>query len=69
MYNLIYDFIYDNLLVGYLDNYTSEIMGVSTNFSEWLAHCLTITSIVLIFVFLVLFIKWTFKLVSGLLRV
>lgn len=67
MYTLIYQFIHDYLFNdSNLENYTDEIMGVSTDMSVWLSHCLTIISMILIFVFLVIFIKWIFKLVSGL---
>lgn len=67
MYQIIYDFIYTYLFAtSDLDNYSDTILGVSTNMAEWLSHSLTIISIVLIFVFLIIFIKWLFKLVSGL---
>lgn len=67
MYSIIYDFIYTYLLSGGdLDNYSMQLLGVTTTMSQWLSHCLSIISIVLIFVFLVIFLKWIFKLVSGL---
>lgn len=67
MYTLIYQFIHDYLFddLG-LQGYSQQIMGVNTDMSVWLSHSLTIISMVLIFVFLVIFIKWIFKLVSGL---
>lgn len=67
MYTLIYDYIY-----GYLFNdialrsYESAILGVNTNMAQWLSHSLTIVSMILLFVFAIYFIKWLFKLVSGL---
>ena len=67
MYTLIYQFIHDYLFNdSNLENYTQTIMGVNTDMSVWLSHSLTIISMILIFVFLVIFIKWIFKLVSGL---
>lgn len=67
MYSIIYDFMYTYLLSGgTLDNYETELFGVTTSLSQWLAHMFSIVSIALIFIFLVIFLKWLFKLVSGL---
>lgn len=66
MYTLIYDFILQHLFNGALSNYSMEIMNVNTNMNVWLAHSLTIVSMILIFVVLVIFLKWLFRLASGL---
>ena len=67
MYQLIYDFISTHLFNGTaLDNMTSEVLGQTISLNEWLCHLMSVTSIVLIFIFLVLFIKWIFRVVSGL---
>ncbi|MBO7528051.1 MAG: hypothetical protein J6T74_09235 [Clostridia bacterium] len=67
MYDLIYGYIHDYLFASIeLENYSMFIMGVNTDLSVWLAHTCTIIAMVLIFTFLIIFIKWLFKLVSGL---
>lgn len=66
MYQLIYQFILEHLFNGSLSSYSTEIFGVSTNMNIWLSHSLTIISMILIFVFLVIFMKWLFRLASGL---
>lgn len=67
MYTLIYQFIHDYLFNdSNLASYSKTILGVNTDMTVWLSHSLTIISMVLIFTFLVIFIKWIFKLVSGL---
>ena len=67
MYDIIYQYIYTYLFSGGgLDNYSTELLGVTTTMSEWCSHTLSIIAIVLIYIFLVIFLKWLFKLVSGL---
>lgn len=67
IYTLIYGYIYQYLFNdSNLQAYEDTILGVNTNMAQWLSHSLTIIAMVLIFVFLVIFIKWIFKLVSGL---
>lgn len=67
IYTLIYGYIYQYLFNdSNLQAYSQSVLGVNTNMAEWLSHSLTIVSMILIFVFLVIFIKWLFKLVSGL---
>lgn len=67
IYTLIYGYIYQYLFNdSNLQAYEDNILGVNTNMAQWLSHSLTIIAMVLIFVFLVIFIKWIFKLVSGL---
>lgn len=67
MYHIIYDFIYTYLFSGgELDNYSTQLLGVTTTMSEWCSHTLSIIAVVLIYVFLVIFLKWLFKLVGGL---
>lgn len=67
IYSLIYGYIYQYLFNDSdLQAYSQSVLGVDTNMAQWLSHTLTITSMILIFVFLIIFIKWIFKLVSGL---
>lgn len=67
MYQLIYDFLREHLFNGLaLDNMTSSVLGQSMSLNEWLCHSLTIVSLVLIFVFIIIFVKWLFKVISGL---
>lgn len=66
MYTLIYDFLLEHFFNGTLNQYSTEIMGITTNMNIWLAHTFTIIVMALIFVVLVIFTKWLFKLCSGL---
>lgn len=63
LYDLIYDFITNNLLSTSLDLPTETIA-----YNTQLANILTHVSIVLIFAFLVMLIIWLFKLVGGLFK-
>lgn len=67
MYDLIYNFILDNLFNSTSLECESTILGQVMTMNEWLSHSATIICICLIIAFLILFIKWIFKVVSGLL--
>lgn len=63
-----FDSIFNNDTPMFWD--TNFIIGESWNvsFGEWLSHTFTIISIALIFIFLIIFIKWLFKLFGGLFK-
>lgn len=65
MYQLIYQFLLDNLFNGGLAS-TYEIGGATLTMDEWLAHTCTIVSMVLVFALFVILIVWVFKFVAGL---
>lgn len=66
MYDLFYEFIRDNLFNSqYLSTYTFNWFGVSTPINQILSHFVAVALIVLCVVVLLLFIKWLFRLVSG----
>jgi len=67
MYQLIYDFLATHLFNGSaLSSTTHQVLGVSMSMNEWLCHTTTIICICLIIAFLILFVRWMFRLVSGL---
>lgn len=67
MYTLIYQYIYDYLFNDTnLQSFNAEILGQNTNMAQWLSHSLTIVSMILLFVFGILILKWVFRLVGGL---
>jgi len=69
MYDIIYDFILNHLLnTQLLDNYTSNVLGQTMSLNVWLAHSLSIISIVLLFILAVCVTRWFFRLGAGLFR-
>lgn len=67
MYDIIYQFLLDNIYNSTdLVDVSTEIMGLSLNLNEWLAHSTTIFSMFLIVFFAIWLIRWVFKLVGGL---
>ena len=67
MYDIIYQFIYTHLFNSTaLASTSTQVLGLSMSMNEWLAHTTTIICIGLIVAFLVLFVRWIFRLVSGL---
>lgn len=68
MYNLIYDYIYNNLFNGSaLNELTFEISNLTMNANEWLSHTATIICLCVLIFLLVCFVKWIFNLFSRLL--
>ena len=67
MYDLIYDYLLTHLFNSTdLEGATKEVMGLTLNMNEWLAHTTTIICIGLIVLCAIFFIKWLFRLVGGL---
>ena len=67
MYDLFYEFIRDNLLDSqYLSSFEFTWFGVDTPINEILSHFITISLIICFVVLLCLFVRWLFRLVSGL---
>ena len=69
IYDIIYDFLIDNVFASTtLDNYELSIMGVTTNMNQWLAHTVSIVAIILMVVWLVIVLKWIFRVFSSVFR-
>lgn len=67
MYDIIYNFLLDNIFnSSTLSSYHSMIMDVDTNLNVWLSHTTTIILMVLAIWLLFVFVRWLFRLVSGL---
>lgn len=67
MYDLIYNFIVDNLLQNtQLESMSSSVLGQTLSLQEWLGHSLSIAMIVCIVVVLALFVRWIFRVFAGL---
>ena len=67
MYDLIFEFIRDNLFSSqYLTNYNYQWFGVNTPINVILSHITSIALITTFVIILCLFVRWLFKLVSGL---
>jgi len=68
LYDTIYEFFLSVFDSDYIENYSSTIMGVNTTLAQWLSHSATIVLLVLGIVWLILVIRWIFKVCSGLLK-
>ena len=67
MYDLVYQFILTQIFNSTtLNAYSSTIMGVSTNLNVWLSHTATIIFFGVLLVCVWIFLKWLFRVVSGL---
>ena len=64
LYDTIYDFFLDNIFTNVQIGGISTTLGLSYN--EWFSHTCTIVLMVLGVVFLVLVVRWIFKLFAGL---
>ena len=69
LYDTIYDFFYGVFNSNYLAGYTSTIMGVSTSLASWLSHTATIVLLALGILWLILVIRWIFRVFSGLIKI
>ena len=68
MYNLIYDFIVDNLLQNtQLESLHSQVLGVDLTLQSWLGHTITVGIIIAIVLVLAVFVRWIFRQFAGLL--
>jgi len=69
LYDIIYNFFADNIFNSQaLDSYSSEIMGVSTTLNQYLSHSATILLLCLGVFWLILVIRWVFRVFSGLIK-
>lgn len=67
MYDLVYQFILDNIFNSTtLNAYSSTILGVNTNLNVWLSHTATIIFMSVLLVLAYVFLRWLFRVVSGL---
>lgn len=67
MYQIVYDFIYNQIFNSTaLSSYHSTILGVDTNLNVWLSHTFTITFFIVLLICLWVFVRWLFRIVSGL---
>lgn len=70
LYETIYDFFYDNVFGStYITSYESTIMGVSTDFASWLSHTCTIILLGLGVLWLILVVRWIFRVFAGLIKI
>ena len=66
LYDTIYDFFYDLFNSTNISSYSATIMGVSTTLPSWLANTTTIILLGLGVFWLILVIRWIFRVFSGL---
>ena len=67
LYDLVYTFIIDNIFNSTsLSSYSTTILGVSTNMNVWLSHTATILFFAVLLVCIFIFLRWLFRVVSGL---
>lgn len=68
MYQIVYDFIYNNVFdQSALRNWAWEIGGFNTNLRVWLSHTATIVCMCLFIFALILLLRWIYRLFAGLL--
>lgn len=65
LYDTIYDYFYGLFNSSKLSGYTLNIMSVDTNLAQWLSHTITITTLILLVVFLALVVRYIFRVFSG----
>lgn len=69
LYDTIYNFFLDNVFGSTLLNgYSSSIMGVSTSLASWLSHTCTLILLALGVLWLILVVRWIFRVCAGLLK-
>jgi hypothetical protein len=69
MYDIIYEFIHNHLInTTSLNGFTDNVLGSSITLDVWLAHTLSITTIVLCFILAISVCRWFFRLGAGLFR-
>lgn len=69
LYDSVYDFFYGIFNSTTMSGYSSVIMGVDTSLAVWLSHTATITCMILFIVWMILVIRWIFRVFSGLIKV
>lgn len=67
LYDIVYNFIYGQIFnSSALSSYSTTILGVSTDLNVWLSHTTTIIFFGVLLVCVWCFLKWLFRVVSGL---
>ena len=69
LYDTIYDFFYGIFNSSKISNYSLEIMSQNTSLASWLSHTATIVLLVLGILWLILVIRWVFRVFAGLIKV
>lgn len=68
LYDTIYDFFLGVFDSDYISDYSTSIMGVNTSLASWLSHTATIALLILGIIWLILVVRWIFRVCSGLLK-
>lgn len=68
IFDIIYNYFYDLFNSQNISAYSTEIMGVSTSLPTWLATTTTLIIMGLLIVFMVLIVRWCFRITAGLFR-
>lgn len=67
LYETIYDFFYNEVFnTSYLSGYHMTIMSVDTTIAEYLSHSVTIVLLGLGVFWLILVVRWIFRVCAGL---
>lgn len=68
LYDTIYDFFLGIFNSSNISGYATDIMGISTTMPVWLSHTATITTLVLLVIFLGLVVRWIFRVFAGVIK-
>ena len=67
LYETIYDFFYNEVFnTSYLSGYHMTILSVDTTIAEYLSHSVTIVLLGLGVFWLILVVRWIFRVCAGL---
>ena len=66
MYDIIYDFLINNVFNGTSLTYSFELFGQSTSMNVWLSHSVTLIVMAIFIWSLIMFCKFLFRVVGGL---
>lgn len=69
LYTTIYDFFYGVFDTSDTNELSMTIMGQEMNLTSWLAHTVTIVLLLLGVLWLILVIRWMFRVFSGLVKI
>lgn len=68
LFDIIYDYFYSLFNSQNINAYSIEIMGVATTLPKWLATSTTFIIMAMLIVFMVLVVRWCFRITAGLFR-
>lgn len=68
LFDIIYDYFANLFLSSYLNGYSIEIMGQNTTLVKWLALSCTFIIMGLLITFMILVVRWCFRLTAGLFK-